>query len=142
MENRASQCSVLLINRSGTRMLHRAALQRAGFLVSESRVWPEFDWTALDYHVVIVVIRNMTAAPMVAARLRAKPRFGNRVLIGLVPAATPEGDRLTACSSGFDDVLDDDGDSRQLLARILKRLRARPEYRCVLPPADKRRSAA
>lgn len=123
-------------------MVHRIALQRLGFLVTESRDWPDGDRTALDYHVVIVAIQDVQTAPMMAARLRAKPRFGQRVLIGLVRASTSAADRLTACASGFDDVLDAGTDSRQLIARVLKRLRARPEYHCMLPPADKRRSAA
>ena len=141
MEN-AHQCSVLLINPPGTRTAHRAPLQRMGFLVTEVRDWPVIEWAAHEYHVVIVLLRNISAAPMLAARLCAKPRFGRRVLIALVPALTGERERLTACSSGFDDVLNDDCESRQLIARILRRLRTRPELRCLLPPADKRRSAA
>jgi hypothetical protein len=79
---------------------------------------------------------------MLAARLRAKPHFGRRALIALVDPDTPVHDRRSAEASGFDDVVNDCCDSRQLVARILRRLRARPELRCVLPPAFSRRSAA
>jgi DNA-binding response OmpR family regulator len=131
-----------LINPQGAPSPHRVMFEALGFAVNETRDWPNDERAILDYHVVIVVLRNIGTAPMLAARLRAKPRFGRRVLIALVPASTSTHERLSARTSGFDEVLTDCCDSRQLTARVLRRLRSRPEYHCVLPPADKRRSAA
>ena len=82
---------------------------------------------------MIVRIRSIRNAPMIAARLRAKPRFGRRVLIGLVPTSIPLHERTAALTSGFDEMLNNTCDSRQLIARILKRLRMVPEYHCLLP---------
>ena len=77
-------------------------------------------------------------APMLAARLRAKPHFGRRLLIALVPAGTPPPNRRAAEASGFDDVVNDCCDTRHLTTRILRGLRTRPELRCVLPPPERR----
>jgi hypothetical protein len=120
---------------------HPEALRAMGFLVHEFVEWPDDDLAIRDYHVVIVHLRAIDSAPMLAARLRAKPHFGRRVLIALVPASTPQPDRRTAESSGFDDVINGCCDSRHLTTRILRGLRARPELRCTLPPVP-RRSAA
>jgi hypothetical protein len=117
-------------------------LESLGFRVTETREWPQDDGALLDHHVVIVQIRTMGEAPMVAARLRARPRFGHRVLIALVPASASLQDRRCARASGFDEALIDTGDGRLLSARILKRLRSRPEHHCLLPPAHNRRPAA
>ena len=136
------QCSVLLINPMKTPASHRATLEELGFRVTETRDWPDDERAVLEYQVVIVRLQTLVGAPMLGARLRAKPRFGRRVLIALVPAATATDERVSARSSGFDEVLTDCCDSRQLVARILRRLRTRPEYHCVLPPGDRRRSAA
>jgi DNA-binding response OmpR family regulator len=92
------------------------------------------------YEVVIVVLRRMETMGMLAARMRAKPRFGHRVLIGISPATPTAADRRNAIAAGFDDVIAESGDSRTLIARILRRLRARPEHRCLVP--DRKRSAA
>lgn len=138
----AKQCSVLLIDPGDTPSPHGLMFDTLGFRVKHARDWPDDDRAILEYHVVIVRVRNMGGAPMLAARLRAKPRFGRRVLIALVPASTPIADRIAARTSGFDDVMDDCCESRDLAGRVLRRLRARPEYHCVLPPDDKRRPAA
>ena len=126
------QCSILLITDNGL-SLQRAVLESSGFLVAELRDWPEDEAVILSHHVVIVQIRSPRNAPMIAARLRAKRRFGRRVLIGLVPEGTSLHERTAALSSGFDEVLNDCCDSRQLIARILKRLRLVPEYHCLIP---------
>jgi DNA-binding response OmpR family regulator len=136
------RCSVLLVNPTDKRAPQRAMLENIGFRVTELPDWPEDERVVLDYQVVIVRIRTVEGAPMLAARLRAKPRFGRRVLIALVPASTPLKERLSARTSGFDEALTDSCDGRLLTARILRRLRNRPEYHCVLPPGDKRRNAA
>jgi DNA-binding response OmpR family regulator len=137
----AKQCSVLFVNPGAARTPHRVMLEGIGFRVTEARDWPEDDRAVLDYEVVIVRVRSPESAPMLAARLRAKPRFGRRVLIALVPASVSLKDRHSARASGFDEVLTDCCDGRQLVARILRRLRTRPEYHCFLPP-DHRRSPA
>ena len=137
----AKQCSVLVVNPGGDPPPHRAVLEHTGFLVTEAREWPD-DRLLLEHHVVIIRLHTVSAAPMVAARVRAKPRFGRRVLIALVPASAALQERISARTSGFDEVLTDCCDGRQLTARILRRLRTRPEYRCVLPPGDRGRPAA
>jgi hypothetical protein len=58
----------------------------------------------------------------------------------VVPAATTQEERRGAVASGFDDVATDTRDSRILIARVLRRLRLRPEHRCFLP--DRKRRAA
>jgi DNA-binding response OmpR family regulator len=136
----ANQCSVLFVSPYGPATVHRTTLEAFGFRVTEASDWPDDERAALNHQVVIVRIREIHGAPMLAARLRAKPRFGQRVLIALVAGASTMQQRLAACASGFDDVLMDTCDSRQLTASILKRLRSRPEYRCFLP--DRRNSAA
>ena len=105
-----------------------------GFLVDEVTEWPDDNAMVRNYHVVIVRVREMNGAPMLAARLRAKPHFGRRLLIALVTADTSQADRRAAEASGFDDVMNDCCDSRHLTTRILRGLRTRPELRCVLPP--------
>jgi hypothetical protein len=133
------QCSVLIVNCDHRETTHRQALERRGFLVAETREWPDDD-VVHRYEVVIVVLRHLEAMGPLAARMRAKPRFGHRVLIGISPAVPTADDRRNAIGTGFDDVIAESGDSRTLIARILQRLRARPEHRCLLP--DRKRSAA
>jgi hypothetical protein len=132
------QCSILIVT-SGTDTSHRPALERIGFKVSETCEWPDDDMIPA-FEVVLVLLRNMQAAGMLAARMRAKPHFGHRVLIAVVPATASDDERRSAVGNGFDDVVGDSKDSRQLIARIFRRLRLRPEHRCFLP--DRRRRAA
>jgi hypothetical protein len=96
----------------------------------------------LDYHIVVVRVGDITKAPMLAARLRARPHFGRRLLIALVNAEIPLRDRRSALASGFDDVVNACCEGRELTARLLRGLRSRPELRCALPPSLPRRSAA
>jgi DNA-binding response OmpR family regulator len=133
------QCSVLIVNCDSREIPHRQALERRGFRVVETREWPGDD-VVDGYEVVIVVLRRMESVGMLAARMRAKPRFGHRVLIGLSPAPPTANDRRNAIGAGFDDVLAELVDFRTLVARILRQLRARPEHRCLLP--DPKASAA
>src|SRR5262245_7400115 len=113
-----------------------------GFVVDEVTEWPDDNAIVRNYHAVIVCMREMSRAPMLAARLRAKPHFDRRLLIALVSADTSQTDRRAAEASGFDDVMADVCDSRHLTARILRVLRTRPELRCVLPPLPAKRTAA
>jgi DNA-binding response OmpR family regulator len=128
----AKQCSVLVINTSGRETPHRLLLEKVGFRVVETREWPN-DEMIRDVQVVLVVLRHMEAVSMLAARLRAKPHFGRRVLIALAPDPVSAQDRRAAIGCGFDDVVDNAPSGRVLIARILRHLRARPEHRCFLP---------
>jgi hypothetical protein len=136
------QCAVMFVNPVRDRTPHPGAMRAMGFVVHEIIEWPDDDAAVREYHVVIVRVREIEAAPMLAARLRAKPHFGRRLLIALVPSETAPPDRRAAEASGFDEVLDDHCDTRHLTTRILRGLRARAELRCVLPPPERRRSAA
>ena len=138
----ARRCSVLLIKPVELPSPDRGKLEALGFQVTEVREWPEGDRAILDFHVVILPVQKMESAGMLAARVRAKPRFGRRVLIAIVPASTTDRERLAARTSGFDDVLNDGCDERLLASRILKHLRARPELDCLLRPVKRRRFVA
>ena len=133
------QCQVLIVTCSECQTLHHQALERRGFLVAQTREWPD-DETIKGYEVVIVVLRQIDTMCMLAARMRAKRWFGHRILIGLSPSTTGTHDRRDAIAAGFDDIFDVGASSRLLLARILQRLHARPEHRCLLP--ERRRPAA
>jgi hypothetical protein len=129
------------VNPEGNDGFHVSYLRRLGFVVHETENWPADD-VVRDYHVLIIRLRASEAAPMLAARLRAKPHFGRRVLIALVDPETPLAERRSAEEGGFDDVLNDGCDYRLLTARILRSLRARPELRCALPRSSSPRPAA
>jgi hypothetical protein len=134
-------CAVLYVNPEVNDAFHIPYLRCLGFIVHETDDWPADDIIP-DYHVVIIRLSASDAAPMLAARLRAKPHFGRRVLIALVDPETPAADRRSAEEGGFDDVLNDRCECRLLTARILRSLRARPELRCALPRPSNPRTAA
>lgn len=136
------QCAVLFVNPDRQESGHPQAMRGMGFLVDEVCDWPDDNDIVRSYHVVIVHVRKMIGAPMLAARLRAKPHFGRRLLIALVARDTPAADRRSAEASGFDDVVNDCCDSRHLTTRVLRGLRTRSEFRCVLPPVGTGQSAA
>jgi hypothetical protein len=133
------QCAVLVINTGVAETPYRLPLEKVGFRVAETREWPS-DEMIRPFQVVIVFLRDMETVSMLAARLRAKPHFGQRVLLAIAPNSSSTVERRAAIGSGFDDLLTASQDSRVLIARILKRLRARPEHRCFLP--ERRRPAA
>ena len=135
------QCAVMFLNPVREKTAHPSAMRAVGFVVHELVEWPDDDLAVRDYHVVVVHLRAIEVAPMLAARLRAKPHFARRVLIALVPAGARHPDRRAAEASGFDEVINECCDSRHLTTRILRGLRARPELKCVLPSGP-RRSAA
>jgi hypothetical protein len=132
------QCSVLIVN-CGQQAPYRQELERIGFRVSETCEWPA-DEVVTSCEVVIVLFRHLQTIAMLAARMRAKPHFGHRVLIAVVPSTASAGERRSAIGSGFDDVVSESKDARLLIARILRQLRSRPEHRCFLP--DRKRRAA
>ncbi len=138
-EGNVKQCAVLLVNCSGREIMHSQALQRRGFRVVETAEWPADD-VVTHYEVVVVVLREIDIISAVAARMRAKPRFGNRVLIGVTRMTPSAAERRHAIISGFDDIVGETHDSRILIARIMQRLRALPEHRCLVP--DRKRPAA
>jgi DNA-binding response OmpR family regulator len=133
------RCAVLVVNCSGRETAHSQALLQRGFRVVETAEWPADD-VVLEYEVVILVLREMDSVSIVAARMRAKPRFGHRVFIGVTSAPPSGAERRHAILAGFDDVVGESHDSRVLIARILKCLRSRPEHRCLLP--ERKRHAA
>ncbi len=130
------QCSLLIVNRSERENAYRDELERRGFRVTIVKEWPSDD-VVLDSQVVVVVLRNLETICMIAARMRAKPRFGLRILIGLAPAVSAA-DRRTGIGAGFDDVVAESVGARALIARILRALRSRPEHRCYLPELKRR----
>lgn len=133
------QCSVLVVNCTGRETAHTQSLQLRGFRVIEVSEWPT-DEIALGHEVVIIVLRKIDSVSVTAARMRAKPRFGNRVLVGITESAPSAGERRHAILAGYDDLVGESRDSRVLIARILRMLRARPEHRCLVP--ERKRSAA
>lgn len=126
------QCAVLVINITGRDTRYRLSLEKAGFRAVETGEWPS-DEMIRTFEVVIVLLRRMETVSMLAARLRAKPHFGRRVLIAVAPGVASPDERRAAIGCGFDDVVNESSDSRLLIARILRQLRARPEHRCFLP---------
>lgn len=133
------QCSVLIVNCSGREVSHIQPLQRRGFRVVEMLEWPPDD-VVTAYEVVVIVLRETDMVSVIAARMRAKPKFGKRVLIGLTPRQPSAAERRYAVISGFDDLVGESHDSRILVARIMQRLRAVPEHRCLVP--ERKRPAA
>ena len=133
------QCAALIVDCDIRNTSPHRALERLGFRVTTTAEWPGDDMIR-DVEVVIVRVRHIESATMLAARMRAKPYFGHRVLIAVVPAAATPDQRRIAIDSGFDDLASDSRDSRGLIARVLRSLRRRPEYRCFLP--DRKRRAA
>ena len=135
------QCAVLFVNPDRKQLSHPEYLRELGFVVHETDEWPH-DRDIRMYHVVVLRVAAVHAAPMLAARLRAKPHFGRRLLNALVEPTTPLHVRRGAEASGFDDVLNECCGDRDLTARLLRGIRTRPELRCILPPSLPRRKAA
>lgn len=131
------QCAVLVINTDGRESIIRATLEKVGFHVVQTAEWPA-DEVIRGFEVVIVLLRPMQAVSMLGPRLRAKPHFGQRVLIAVTPEPTSPQERRAGIGCGFDDVVGESRDARLLVARILRQLRARPEHRCFLPDLKRR----
>jgi DNA-binding response OmpR family regulator len=117
--------------------LYRGPLEKVGFRVVETGQWPG-DEMIRSFEVVIMLLRDMKNISMMAARLRAKPYFGHRVLIAIAVDTSSIEDRRALIGCGFDDVLAESHEPRIVIARILKQLRARPEHRCFLPDLKRR----
>ncbi len=95
-----------------------------------------------SYHAVILRPGAACDLPMLAARLRAKPRFGRRILMALVTQPVVLRDQRDALLAGFDATMAEDCGARDMAAMILKLLRPYPELRCLLRSPGGRRKAA
>ena len=134
------QCSILLLTSRADNSRLRA-LRDLGFHVDASEELPPNEAFA-QYHAVIVGAQSDCHLPMLAARLRAKPNFGRRVLLALVPETLAEREKREVILSGFDDTLPAGCSVRDLAAAILRLLRPYPEYSCILRSPTGRRKAA
>lgn len=136
-----NQCSILYVHDGSMHDTPVEGLKTLGFAVLALEDLPPDD-TLASHHALVVRARPGCSLPMLAARLRAKARFGRRVLIGLVPDETPERARREAVLSGFDATRSATCSARELAAAILKFLRPYPEFRCFLRSPTGRRKAA
>ena len=136
-----NQCSILYVHDGSSHDAPVEGLKTLGFAVVKLEDLPA-DETLASHHAVIVRARPGCSLTMLAARLRAKARFGRRVLIGLVPDETPERARREVVLSGFDAALPVSSSPRDLAAAILRILRGYPEFRCFLRSPTGRRKAA
>ena len=137
----AKQCGILFIGRCGSDNGRVAALRSLGFRVDESEQLPTLEDLA-DYHAIVVRAFHGCSLPMIGTRLRAKPQFGRRVLIAIMPEPVSERDSREARMSGFDEALGTPCTARDIAAHILRLLRGVPEYRCLLRAPNGRRKAA
>lgn len=135
------QCSILYIRPGPGEETHVTALRALGFSVDVVGDLPPAE-AFTPYHAVIVRAHPDINLAVLGTRLRAKPRFGRRVLIGLVSEACTERQRRDAAMCGFDSTLPEACSPRDLAAHILRRLRPFPEYRCLLRAPNGRRKAA
>ena len=136
-----NQCSILYVHDGSVHDTPVDGLKTLGFTVVAVEDLPP-DESLAPHHALIVRVRPGCSLPMLAARLRAKARFGRRVLIALVPADTADRVRREAVLSGFDATLPADATARGMAAAILKLLRPYPEFRCFLRSPTGRRKAA
>ena len=127
------RCAVLYVDKSGKPSRHVQLLSDLGFAVREAHAWPERDDEVMENQVIVVRLEDIEEAPLVAMRIRTKPHFGQRVLIALVPPETPMSLRRMAEAAGFDHVTCERTEPRLFVARLMRTLRQRPEYRCYLP---------
>jgi len=135
------QCSILYVKSSPAEETRPRALRALGFRVDEFEELPPSE-AFKGYHAIIVRPAGNCDLPMLATRLRAKPHFGRRVLLAVVPAAMAPRDKREAVLSGFDNTLPDTCGARDMAAAVLRLLRPFPEYRCVLRWPGGRRKAA
>jgi hypothetical protein len=135
------QCGILFIGPCGGDEGRVAALRSLGFRVAESEHLPTIE--ELDDHQAVIV-RALRGAhlPMIGTRLRAKPQFGRRILMALLPGGVSDRDIREARMCGFDETLPDSCTARDIAAHILRLLRGYPEYRCLLRAPNGRRKAA
>ena len=136
-----NQCSVLYITPVLDDDTHVLPLRALGFSVDVVQDLPPSEVFA-RYHAIVISAHQGCDLPGLGTRLRAKPRFGRRVLIALVDDTISERRRRDAVASGFDLTLPARCSPRDLAAYILRGLRPFPEYRCLLRAPQGRRKAA
>jgi hypothetical protein len=136
-----NQCSVLYVAPACDDDVHVKALRALGFSVDIAHDLPPSEVFA-RYHAIVVWTDPDCNLPSLGTRLRAKPKFGRRVLIALVAETVGERQRRDAVASGFDLVMPRCCSPRDLAAHILRGLRPFPEYRCLLRTPNGRRKAA
>ena len=108
------------------------ALRALGFFVAERDALSD-DAFLLQFPVVLLADAPVASLPAIANRLRAKARFGRRVIAARVSDATPATAIRSLQLCGVDEVLLEQTSARTLGARLIHRLRERPELRCILP---------
>ena len=125
------RCAILFVGRSPGDP-HANELRALGFTVTEREVLAD-DAELLQYPVVVLASTPLAHLPIVAARLRARAGFGRRVVVARVDQAAPPAAVRSLLLCGVDETFADQTSSRRLAARIIHRLRERPELRCVHP---------
>lgn len=138
----SEQCSILFIKTGRADDQQIKGLRSIGFHVVETDDIPAAADVLSSYHAVIVAASAGCGLPMLATRLRAKPKFGRRVLIALVCPETSASECRDATACGFDVTMPLTCTARDLAASILRLLRPYPEYRCLLRAPNGRRKAA
>lgn len=123
-----NQCSILYVKTAPGGGTHAPALRALGFRVAERKELPTNEGLA-PYPVVIVWAAVDCNLPMLATRLRAKPNFGRRILLALVPDAMAGRHQREAVLSGFDHTVPGSCGARDLAAAVVRLLRADPRYR-------------
>jgi hypothetical protein len=125
------RCAILFVgpSRGGP---HASELRALGFTVTEGEVLPD-DAELLQYPVVVLASTSLANLPIAAARLRAKAGFGRRVVVARIDQAAPPAAVRSLLLCGVDETFAEQTSSRRLAARIIHRLRERPELRCVHP---------
>ena len=136
-----NQCSILYVHDGSVQEPPVNGLKMLGFAVTVIEDLPP-DEVLTPHHALIVRARAECSLTMLAARLRAKPRFGRRVLVALVPETIPDRARREALMSGFDSIKPVTCSERDIAAVILRFLRQYPELRCFLRCPGGRRKAA
>ena len=125
------RCAVLFVGRRDGDP-QAGQLKALGFSVAERDELPE-DSVLLEFPVVVLASTPGTSLPTIANRLRAKAGFGRRVIIGRVSADTPPSTVRSLQLCGIDEVFVEETSARIVAARIIHRLRERPELRCLYP---------
>jgi len=141
----SEQCSILFIRPGSSPGItddeQMKGLRSIGFRVVGEDDIPTADVLS-SFHAIVVRANAGCGLPTIGTRLRAKPKFGHRVLIALVCQETPDRERRDATASGFDVALPATCSARDLAASILRLLRPYPEYHCLLRAPKGRRKAA
>ncbi len=104
-------------------------MRALGFTVIERDV-PSNDAMLVQFPVVVLAATSVNLLPMIATRLRAKAGFSRRVIVARVPDNTKAEAIRPLLLCGIDDVFVEGTPARAVAARIVQRLRERPELAC------------